>query len=233
MATPAKIQHQARLNQAKVTRKQNRPFGNYDHSEFQWGVVASINPGPPATVDLYLNGSQNNPEDNLTPNVKYLDNYTPNVGDVVLVYRGSGKSRSSRVVLSNLGGSATPFQVLLGSIDPVSRRSIQGPNALWGGVGLPLSELGINGDYYFRTDQAGVAGEQIFQKVAGQWVALVTPLAALNLGATTGFGLLPSMAGAPTGVPVVKPGQIATVVDTAHGRLWMYYGSAWHYTTLT
>jgi hypothetical protein len=40
--------------------------------------------------------------------------------------------------------------------------------------------------------------------------------------ATSGFGFLPTMAGAPTGVPAAQPGFVATVYDTTNHKLWVY-----------
>ena len=178
----ARDQHQARLMQHKIARKAAQPNGNYGHSEYQWGVVAAINEGPPPTVDLYLNGTQDLGDEYLTKNVHYLDNYTPNMDDVVLVQRGTGKGRTSRVVLSNVAGSATPYQTLLGGINPENRQFTQGPSALWGGVGEPVPWLGNVGDYYFRTDTPDVAGQQVYQNTATSgWVEVLS-----NTIATTG-----------------------------------------------
>ena len=40
--------------------------------------------------------------------------------------------------------------------------------------------------------------------------------------ATTGFGFLPTVAGAPTGVPIAQTGYVATVYDTTNHKLWVY-----------
>ena len=61
------------------------------------------------TVDLYLDGWQN-PPDNLPPGVtktltvgvRYLYGYSPKVGHVAIVARGTGLQRSDRVVLGRL-----------------------------------------------------------------------------------------------------------------------------------
>jgi hypothetical protein len=62
-----------------------------------------------ATVDLYLNASQNNvlPSGQpnpafLTPGVRYLSTYSPTVGDSVVVLRGIGGMASDRFVLGKL-----------------------------------------------------------------------------------------------------------------------------------
>jgi hypothetical protein len=49
---------------------------------------------------------------------------------------------------------------------------------------------------------------------------------ALVTTATDGFLYIPTMAGAPTGVPTTKTGYVATVYDTTNERLYVYNG-AW------
>ena len=62
-----------------------------------------------ATLDIYLDGWQNPPANlppgvtpTLTIGVRYLHGYTPAVGHVVLVGRGTGLQRSDRFVLGRL-----------------------------------------------------------------------------------------------------------------------------------
>ena len=164
-------QHMTRLFQSQVTSKQLKPSGNYHHGEHQWGVVAAINNDATPTVDLYLDGAQNVPTDaNLTQGIAFLSSYVPTVGDVVLVRRGDGRNRTDRVVLGKLGGSASPYPVPLGNIDPPTGRFVQGPNALWGGTGQPASHLGITGDYYFRSDSPGTDNQEIYVKTNTGWM---------------------------------------------------------------
>jgi hypothetical protein len=158
--------HQTRLAAGRIRRSLDKPSGNYDHSEHQWGYVAAVHSFPPS-VDLYLNGTQNVPDPkNITPTVKYLPWYVPTVGDIVLVYRGRSRLRSSRVVLGKLAGSPSPYPLPLGGIS--SSRYVSGPNALWGGAGAPPAGLGIDGDWYFRTDAA-----HIYQLQSGTWTEVV------------------------------------------------------------
>lgn len=49
---------------------------------------------------------------------------------------------------------------------------------------------------------------------------------ALATTGTQGFFNIPSMAGAPSGVPMTYPGQIPMVYNTANNRLYAYNG-AW------
>lgn len=57
--------------------------------------------------------------------------------------------------------------------------------------------------------------------------------AALATNATNGFFYVSSSAGAPTGTPATNTGRVPMEVDTTNGRVYFYYGGAWHYATLT
>lgn len=57
--------------------------------------------------------------------------------------------------------------------------------------------------------------------------------AALLTNAVAGFTFLPSCAGVPTGTPSTRTGTVPVVIDTTDGRLYAYYGSAWHQVALT
>ncbi|KAI95966.1 hypothetical protein T281_02585 [Rhodomicrobium udaipurense JA643] len=57
--------------------------------------------------------------------------------------------------------------------------------------------------------------------------------AALATTATAGFIHVPSSAGAPTGTPTSYTGRVPLEIDTTNGRLYAYYGGAWHYVSLT
>jgi hypothetical protein len=164
----ARMAHKMRLAQTKISKKQARPLGNYLHAEHEYGTVAAIHAGPPPTVDLYLNGSQNMGSTTyLTTGVKYLAPYVPTVGDVVLIQRGSEKLRTSRMILGKPNGSASPTIVPFCAKNGSGQWTI-GPNGLWGGSGAPPASLGTNGDFYFRTD----TGNILF-KSAGAWTVKV------------------------------------------------------------
>lgn len=52
--------------------------------------------------------------------------------------------------------------------------------------------------------------------------------------ATDGWPYIPSSAGAPTGTPNnVIAGYVPCQVDESNGKVWFYYGSAWHFAALT
>jgi hypothetical protein len=145
--------------QTKVAKKAARPRGNYTHSEHQWGVIDAIHAGPPATVDVYLDGSQNTGDtSNLVTGVKYLASYTPTVGDSVVIYRGFNRNRTSRVVLGKLIQSGF---------------FVSGPNNLWGGAGAPPSDLGATGDFYMRTNATTTANERLYVRQPGGWVGIL------------------------------------------------------------
>lgn len=171
-AVSAHVAHGARLHAHKMTKKQARPRGNYDHAPFQFGVVHAVNAGPPPSVDLYLDGSQTlGSTSYLTAKVAYLSSYYPAVGDVVLVRRGQGRSNSDRMVLGKAAGAASPYGIPLGGINSVGQYS-QGPNMLWGGSGLPPGDLGAEGDYYLRTDTPGTASQRLYVKTSSTvWTA--------------------------------------------------------------
>lgn len=158
-ASSTRTAHQARLLQQKVTKKQNRPQGNYTHDEFQWGQVDGIDPGPPPTVSVKIDASTT-----ATPNLKYLASYVPTVGDVVLIQRGKGRNRSSRMVLGKPVGSASPYPLPLGTITSEGM-FVSGPNALWGGDEAPPEQLGNDGDWYLQ------GGGTSYYKYAGAWVS--------------------------------------------------------------
>lgn len=77
-----------------------------------------------STVDLYLDGWQNPPEDlppgvvqTLTTGVRFLNTYVPQVGHVAIIARGTGLQRADRVVIGALEvqspqfiGVGAPFQ---------------------------------------------------------------------------------------------------------------------------
>lgn len=53
--------------------------------------------------------------------------------------------------------------------------------------------------------------------------------------ATRGFLYIDTCAGAPTGIPAASgvSSQSPIVFDRTNGKLWAYYGSAWHFATFT
>lgn len=60
-------------------------------------------------------------------------------------------------------------------------------------------------------------------------------LGLLATGATDGFNWLPTMAGAPVGVPSARTGFVASVYDTTNHKFWVYDTSTntWRGVVLT
>ena len=52
----------------------------------------------------------------------------------------------------------------------VESYSFQLQHRIWGGVGLPVANLGTDGDYYFRKD--GAAGARMYARASGAWTAI-------------------------------------------------------------
>lgn len=178
--TPSsRVAHQTRLVTGKIATKLSNPHGNYQHSQIQWGVVNAINGfaavGPqgqpiPNTVNVYPAGSQNTSDTaNLLYGVKYMSWYVPTIGDTVVMLRGFGRNRSSKIIIGKLYGSASPYPLPLGGL--LSGRYVTGPNAIWGGAGAPNALIGITGDYYFRTDTPSTSGQRLYVKESGGWTA--------------------------------------------------------------
>lgn len=62
----------------------------------------------------------------------------------------------------------------------------------------------------------------------------IPPQVALATNATAGFNWVRSSAGAPIGTPSpLYTGLVPMEVDTSTGRVYFYYGGAWHYANLT
>lgn len=87
----------------------------------------------------------------------------------------------------------------------------------------------------------GQAGDTTIARNSGTGVmsivsnyAVCFRTAAMATNATAGFLQVPSCAGAPTGVPdPIQSGQVPLIIDTTNGRLYAYYGAAWHLVALT
>ena len=142
--------HQARLVSTKTAQKQATPTATTPtRSTSGASSTPSIQGPPPPSISCSTGLWATR---NVTANVKMLAGYSPTVGDVVLVYRGSrAQSHASRVILHKLNGSASPTPLALGSINNA------GSVRLWlrGAVGWPRGSppgLGSIGDGYWQTD---------------------------------------------------------------------------------
>lgn len=167
-AASSSIQHEAHKHAAKMRRSIVRPHGNYPHSEFQFGTVKTIHDfatdGVAPSVDIYPDGSEQMSETQaVITEVKYLASYVPAVGDVVLVYRGYGRNRASRIVLGKVNGAPSPYPTPLGGFDSAGRHATN-LLAVWGAAsGTPASDLGNDGDWCATLDG------HLWFKSAGTW----------------------------------------------------------------
>lgn len=62
---------------------------------------------------------------------------------------------------------------------------------------------------------------------------VVIGTAAIATNATDGFYYISTSAGAPSGTPTTHTGRAPIHLDTTNGRVYFYYGGAWHYAALT
>lgn len=154
-----KLQHSATLTAGKLNKTLTRPHGNYQHSEFMFATVEAIHAFPP-TVDIQPNGASS--PGTIIKTVKYMPYYVPTLNDVVLVYRGYGRNRSSRIVLGKPNGAASPYPIPLGGI-AASGAFVTGLLNLWGAIGVPSNSLGANDDWCMS--QNG----HIYFKSGGTW----------------------------------------------------------------
>jgi len=164
--------HAAQLHAERMARLNRNPLGYYADSEFQWGIVESVNPGPPPTVTVYLDGTQHYNDPAYQVTLPYLASYHPVVGDGVLIYRGREWSASDRVVLGKLAGTPNPYFLPLCGY--ANNMFMQGPNRLWGGAGAPPAEIPAQpGDYYLRTDTPTTANQRIYVYTGTAWEGIL------------------------------------------------------------
>ena len=77
---------------------------------------------------------------------------------------GATNNSSVALTIANTGNVYTCGSIAPGNI------STSGSH-IWSGAGVPSSGLGINGDYYFRTD--GSTGTHLYFKASGSWAGLL------------------------------------------------------------
>lgn len=79
---------------------------------WQWGTVSAVVLGSGnalSTVSVYLDNASGGAGATVTALVPYIESYVPQVGDVVLIGRLAGASRTQRVVMGSLAtGNARP-----------------------------------------------------------------------------------------------------------------------------
>lgn len=62
---------------------------------------------------------------------------------------------------------------------------------------------------------------------------IICGISALPTATTNGFLYVPTCQGTPSGIPQTYTGRSALIVDTSSGRIYAYYGGAWHFAALT
>ena len=91
------------FNMARQLNRGTSPTGGVGVSgPWQWGTVHAVNIAA-GTVDVYLDNNSLGANPLVTAGIPYLASYQPVVGDAVFIGRQQGASRTSRVVLGNLG----------------------------------------------------------------------------------------------------------------------------------
>lgn len=75
-------------------------------SGWQTGTIAAVDMTGNYTVDVYLDNSATGAGASITPGLPYMSYYYPAVGDAVLIARGQGSGRTSRMVMGPAAGSA-------------------------------------------------------------------------------------------------------------------------------
>jgi hypothetical protein len=103
---------------------------------------------------------------------------------------------------------------------------------------LQVSASGNTGDFasIASAPLGGGAGHEPFIVITQSNDVMLGRDAALATSATNGYLYIPSVAGVPTGVPAYDSAAPATdrkavVIDTTDGRLYGYFGGAWHNLT--
>src|ERR1700691_2926524 len=78
-----------------LARASKTPITNAPVHQVLWGVVGSIQPGPPQSLTINVAGSSNG-----TAGIRYLSSYSPTVGDTVMMSKYGG----DLVVLGGMNG---------------------------------------------------------------------------------------------------------------------------------
>lgn len=81
-----------------VAKSAKSPLTNAPSHKVVWGVVASIQPGPPQSLTLNVSGSTSG-----TPGIRYLATYMPTVGDTVMCSKYGG----DLVVIGGMNGTVS------------------------------------------------------------------------------------------------------------------------------
>ncbi len=147
---------------------------------------------------------------------------------------GSNSSPIASVFFGNGETNAAPQNVIF-KASSGSGSNIAGASfTIAGGIG---TGTGIGGSIIFQTAIATTTGSTLNTLAVAltidQKKNVVLGSAALATTATDGFLYLTSCPGTPTGVPTAFTGRVPCVIDDSGGKIWAYYGGAWHFALLT
>ena len=130
----------------------------------------------------------------------------------------------ARIVATGYDNEAFPMMMLL-----ANPGQNQGLLALGGGSGGTTAATRIS---FYANPTNNVESGTERGRIDGDG-NFVWGTAALATNATNGFLYVPTSAGAPTGAPTAYTGRAPLHIDATNGRIYAYYGGAWHYATLT
>jgi hypothetical protein len=110
--TPS-LDRQVTAASREIIRQGKVPIANAPSNDIVWGIVDSIQTGPPKTLTLYIQGDTTN----AVAGVEFLGSYTPTVGDQVMC---SKYGRDLVVLGSSSPGSSSSGTVVVGASYAVS-----------------------------------------------------------------------------------------------------------------
>lgn len=156
-------------------------------------------------------------------------------GSTLLLNGGTGGNATAGSGTSN-GGNGSTVQITGGT----------GGNATNGST----ATAGNGGSVFITTGAAGTASGATSNVAGTNGIIRLSQASAIvfevdtngnalcgqaTLGTTSnnGFPYIPIVAGAPTGTPPSVSGMAPICLDSTNGKLWAYYGGAWHFTVLT
>lgn len=164
---------------------------------------------------LYVDGSGNLAQDN--SNLAYDGtNHQLTIGNP------TSAAANTNITIRHIDASGVYDAIKILKFD--QSQSVQlGWTGLFGASGLTVQ----TGGALLLQDASGT-----FLQGTGAGNAVVG-LASRTTSSTSGFPYIPIVAGTPTGTPTAITGFAPIMLDSTAGKLWAYYGSAWHFTTLT
>jgi len=87
---------------------------------------------------------------------------------------GTGVVITGANVISSTGGTPTaPTAPIMSPLLASGGVKLNGASTTYSGSGVPSSSLGVNGDYFFRSDTPGTANQRIYVKSSGSWTGII------------------------------------------------------------